>query len=99
MSQLTMYLSQSTSRSLNDFAQLPPCKYHFRVSVSMNRSNRNLDIINYNKKFLAFVYPVKCHKFCASQNGYYVSVHGKKKEIHDMLFLFKEKKSDIFQFQ
>lgn len=87
-----MHLSQSTSHGLNDFAQLPPCKYHFRVSVSINRSNQNLDIINYNKEFLAFVYPVKCHKFCASQKEYYVSVHGKKMEIHYMLFSSREKK-------
>lgn len=39
VSHLTMHLSQSASCSLNDFAQLPPCKYHFRVSVSVNRSN------------------------------------------------------------
>lgn len=91
-SHLTVHLSQSTSHSLNDFAQLPPCKYHFRVSVSINRSNQNLDIINYNKKFLAFVYPVKCHKFCASQNEYYVSVHGEKVGNSLHAFFFKGKK-------
>lgn len=98
MSHLTMHLSQSTSCSLNDFAQLPPCKYHFRVSVSVNRSNLNIDIINYNKKFLAFVYPVKCHKFCASQNILCLSTWEKiGNSLH--AFFFKGKKSLIFQLQ
>lgn len=98
VSHLTIHLSQSTSHSLNDFAQLPPCKYHFRVSVSINRSNQNLDIINYNEKFLAFVYPVKCHKFCASQNRYYVSVHGKKIGNSLHAFFFKGGKKSLIYF-
>lgn len=85
------HLSQSTSCSLNDFAQLPPCKYHFRVSVSVNRSNWNLDIINYNKKFLAFVYPVKCHKILCISKQVCLSTWGKNgNSLH--AFFFKGKK-------